>query len=147
MSDARIRPPRRFGICLVKDTHDLGFKFREIEAEDGAAGMEDEIAAGGQQVRVAAQDLAQAALDAVAVMGLAQDLAGGQADTRRGGKMDRGQRARGGLRGQEPAHGSGLALAGGGVGALIVGMPGQTQAGKGLRSRRRRAQSLVRIRL
>ena len=46
--------------------------------ENSAAGMEDEIAALRQQVDVAAQSLSHAALDAIAFMGLAQHLAGGE---------------------------------------------------------------------
>ena len=73
---------RRLGLCLLKDTHNLRLKFREFHGEHGAARMEDQIAALGQQIHMAAQGLAHAALDAVALMRLAQHLAGGEPDAR-----------------------------------------------------------------
>jgi len=44
--------------------------------------MEDQIAALRQQLHMAAQSLSHAALDAVAFMGFAQDLANGEAGAR-----------------------------------------------------------------
>jgi hypothetical protein len=44
--------------------------------------MEDQVATRRQQVQMAAQGLSHAALDAVAFMGLAQNLAGCEADAR-----------------------------------------------------------------
>jgi len=73
-----------FHLGLLEDTHDLGFQFHEVEREDDAAGMEDEIAAGGEQIDMAAEGLAEAALDAVALVSFAEDLAGGEADARGG---------------------------------------------------------------
>jgi hypothetical protein len=67
----------------MKNTHNLSFKFPKFDGENGAAWMEDEVAALGQQVDVAAQSLAHAALDAIALMGFAQDLAGSEANPRR----------------------------------------------------------------
>jgi hypothetical protein len=69
---------------LLKDTHNLRLKFRKFDGEHDAARMEDEIEALRQQVDVAAQGLAHAALDAVALMRLAQHLARGEA--RRAGR-------------------------------------------------------------
>jgi hypothetical protein len=68
----------------MENTHNLTFKFRKFDAENGAAGMKDEVAALGQQVRVAAQCLAHASLDAIAFVGLAQHLAGSEANAWRG---------------------------------------------------------------
>jgi hypothetical protein len=36
------------GSGLMKDTHNLSFKFRKFEGQQDAAGMEDEIATLGQ---------------------------------------------------------------------------------------------------
>jgi hypothetical protein len=113
----------------VKDTHNLRFKFRKFDGEDGTARMEDEIAAQRQQVYVAAQGLAHAALDAVAFMGFTKDLAGGEADAR-GCLAGRGVVGGGWrLRGQKPGHGRGLPLAAGRIGALIVGVLLEARAG------------------
>jgi hypothetical protein len=70
----------RFGFRLMKDTHNLGLKFRKIESEHVAAGMEDEIAIVGQQVHMAAQGLAHATLNEVAFMGVAEHFACSKAD-------------------------------------------------------------------
>jgi hypothetical protein len=80
--------------------------------------MKNEIAALGHQLQMAAQGLSHAALDAVALMGLAEHLAGCEADTWSLKRFAHGRQARG----QEPAHRCGLALAGGRIGALIVGV-------------------------
>jgi hypothetical protein len=69
-------------MCLMKDTHNLGFKFRKFESEDDPAGMKDQIAALRQQVDVATQSLSHAALDAIAFMGFTQNLARSEADAR-----------------------------------------------------------------
>ena len=53
----------------MKDTYNLRLKFREFDGKHKAAGMEDQIKAPGQQVDMAAQGLAHAALDAIAFMG------------------------------------------------------------------------------
>jgi len=99
----------------MKNTHDLRFKFRKFESEDGFAGMKDQIAALRQQIDVAAQRFSHAALDAIAFMSFTQNLAGSEADAR-------GCLAYEGwlLRSQEPAHRCRLPLAAGGIGALIV---------------------------
>ena len=91
---------RRFGLGLLKDTHDLCLKFREFDCQYRAAGMEDQIAPCGQQINMAAQGLAHAALDAVALMGLAQHLAGGQPDARTGGQRRFGKARGWGARNQ-----------------------------------------------
>ena len=94
--------------------------------------MKDEIATLGQKVHVAAQGLSHAALDAVAFMGLAQHLARGEADTRSYWVVWGAVSASRLLRGKEPAHGGGLALAAGGIGALIAGVLPQARVGQGL---------------
>ena len=80
--------------------------------------MEDEIAAFGQEAGVTAKGLTHTALDAIAFVGLADDFAGSEANARAGKVLIRLRL----LRGEEPAHGSGLAFAAGRVGALIVGV-------------------------
>src|SRR5215469_868677 len=65
--------------CLIQDTHDLGFKFREFDCEHGTPGMEDQIDAGGDQAGVAPQGFAHAALDAVTLVRLAEHAACGEA--------------------------------------------------------------------
>ena len=79
-----MRHARRLGACLLKNTHNLGLKFREFRGEHRAARMQDQVEALGQQVHVAAKHLAHAALDAVALVRLAQHLAGGEPDARAG---------------------------------------------------------------
>ena len=111
----------------MKDTHNLRFKFRKFEVEDRSAGMEDEIAAQRQQGDVAAQGLSHAALDAIAFMGFAQDLAGGEADARICWVVSASHLPRR----EEPAHGRGLTFAAGGIGALIVCVLLQARAGQG----------------
>ena len=115
---ARARPR----LLPVKDTHDLGFKFREFDGEHSAAGMKDEIEAGGEQIDMAAQGLAHAALDAIALVGLAEHFACGEADA--AGRHAR----RSGCGSQKPAHRSGLALAARRISALIVSVFAQTHA-------------------
>jgi hypothetical protein len=107
---------RGLGACLLKETHNLGFEFGEFEVKDDAARMQDEVEARGQQIDMAAEGLSHAALDAIAFMGFAQNFAGGEAHTRACGLGG------GRLRRQKPAHGRGLAFAGGGVGALKIGV-------------------------
>ncbi len=46
--------------------------------------VQDQIAALGQQINVTPQDFAQAALDSIAFVGLADHLADGKPDTRSG---------------------------------------------------------------
>ena len=72
----------RFGMCLMKNTHNLRLKFRKFEGQDDSAWVKDQIASLRQQVDVAAQSLSHAALDAIAFMGLAQNLAGGETHAR-----------------------------------------------------------------
>jgi hypothetical protein len=88
-------------------------------ATHGPAWMEDQIAALRKQIHMAAQGLAHAALDAVAVVSPAQHLAGGEPDAR---ARREGDQAFSGLLRQKPAHGARLALAAGSIGALIVGV-------------------------
>jgi len=115
------------GLGLLKDTHNFALKLREFHREDGPARMEDEIKARGQKIDVAAQSLAHAALDAVALVSLAHDFAYGKADARRSGSTRAFSCLRGCLRRRrkKPAHRSGMPLAAGSVGAQIVGVLAQ----------------------
>ena len=79
-----MRHARRLGVGLLKDTHNLGLEFREFDGEHRAARMQDQIEAQGQQVHMAAQHLAHAALDAIALVRFAQHLAGGEPNARAG---------------------------------------------------------------
>lgn len=63
-----------------EDGGDLAFKQGEVEIEDGAAGVENDVDRGAKQVEMSADRLAHAALDPVAVDCLAQNLAHGEAD-------------------------------------------------------------------
>lgn len=98
---------------LLKDTHDLRLKFHEFEGKHGAARMEDEIEAFREQLNVAAESLAETALDAIALVGLTEDFAGGEADPRRGGTCVTSIAGMRLPRGKKPAHGRRLALASG----------------------------------
>jgi hypothetical protein len=116
----------------MKDTHDLGFKFRKFDGEDGAARVEDKIATLRQQVDVAAKDVSHTTLDAIALVSLADDLAHGEPDA----GAFRLHRARAGIRltrSEEPTHRRGLPFAGGSIGALIIGVLAQAHARQGLR--------------
>ena len=108
---------------LFKDTQNLALKLREVHGEHDAARVKDEIEARGQQIDVAAEGLTHAALDAVALVSFADDFADRETDAR----SRRSSRALNDLRGQEPAHGSGLALAAGSVGAKVVSVLAQTR--------------------
>ena len=68
-----------------------------------------------QQIHVTAQDLAHAALDAVALMRLAQHFTGSETDPRPGMQGPA-------LRRQKPTHRSRLAFAACSISALIVGV-------------------------
>src|SRR5271166_2843304 len=81
---ARLRHPRRLGVCLLKNTYNLGLQFREFRAQHDAARVQDQVEALGQQLHMAADRLAHAALDAIAFMRLAQHLAGREPNTRTG---------------------------------------------------------------
>jgi len=90
--------------------------------------MKDEIAVRRQEFEVTAKGLAHAALDAVAFVRFANDLAHGQPHAR--------ARHCRRLRGQEPGDGWRLPLAACRVSALIISMLAQTNAGERMRSRR-----------
>jgi hypothetical protein len=96
-----LRGARRLGMGLFKDTQNLALKLREFNGEHNAARVQDEIEARWQKIDVAAKNLAHAALDAVALMGLSQHFARGEANTRPGLALcdELGR-----LRSQEPAH-------------------------------------------
>lgn len=117
-------PARRLGGGLFKDTQNLALKLRKVHGEHDAARMKDEIAAWRQEIDVATESLAHAALDAIAFVGLADDLADRETDAR----CRWSARISHDLRGEEPAHGRGLPLAAGGVGALIIGVLAQARA-------------------
>jgi len=124
----RSKSPGRFGSRLLKDTHNLGLKFRKIEREHRAARMEDKIATLREQRNVSPQGLAHATLDAIALMGLAHNFAGCESHTR-------GWDDPVGLLfpwGKEPAHGGRLTLAACRVGALIISVLLQAQASQRL---------------
>lgn len=79
---ARRRHPRGLRIRLLEYTQNLGFQFRKFHSHYNAAGMEDEIAACREQIHMAAENVSHTALDAVALVGLANNLANSQANTR-----------------------------------------------------------------
>src|ERR1700677_4144425 len=74
------RGARRLSLGLFKNTQNLALKLREFHREHSAARMQDEIEARGQKIDVAAESLAHASLDPVALVSLAQDFANGEAD-------------------------------------------------------------------
>ena len=120
----------RLSPCLMKNTHNLGFEFREFEGHHRPARMQDQIEALGQQIHVTPQDLAHAPLDAIALMSLAQHFARGETDAGPGRHCSARESRL--LRREKPAHRSGLPLAAGGVGALIIGVPGEPRSGQRL---------------
>jgi hypothetical protein len=103
---------------LAEDLGDLALERRELEFEDGAAGVEDDIDGCLEQMQVFADGLAHAALDAVAVDGLAHDLADGEADA---GRADLFTWLKG-AEGKEEGHLFRELLAARLVDALVVGV-------------------------
>ena len=95
------RCARGLGICLFENTHDFGFEFREIHGEHNSPGVQDQVVSRGNERDMAAQRLAHAALDAIAVVGFAQHLTRGEADA--GADWARDAFC-GRLGSQEPAH-------------------------------------------
>lgn len=71
-----------FGICLLENTHNLGIKFREFERQHRPVRMKNEVTACRQQANMVPQHIAQPALDAIAFVSLAEDLANGESDAR-----------------------------------------------------------------
>src|SRR5580704_11496663 len=63
----------------------LALEGGEFEVDDAAAGVENDVDGNGEGGEIFADGLAHAALDAVAVDGLAHDFAYGEADARTGG--------------------------------------------------------------
>ena len=115
---------------LLDAAEDVGYfavEEGEVEVDDGAAGVEDDVDWGGELGEVPADGLAHAALDAVAVDGLAHDLAYGESDARGG----LGEVAVGGAGGDEVAHLLGELLAAGLVNALVVGVFPQAEDERG----------------
>ena len=71
---------------LAAGVDEPAFEFGEGRAVEGRAGVQDQIAAGGDKILVAAKELAQAALGAVALDGVADGGSrGDDAETRRRG--------------------------------------------------------------
>ena len=61
----------------AEDGCDFAVEQGEVEVDDGAAGVEDDVNRKGEEGEVFADGLAHAALDAVAIDGLAHDLTDG----------------------------------------------------------------------
>jgi hypothetical protein len=108
----------------LKDTHDFGIQFRKFGGEHDTPRMKDEVAACRKQIEVAAKDFAQAAFDAIALVGLAENLACGNAHAGAGVAVE--------LRSEKPTHRSGLPFAAGCVGSLVIRVPAETRCGQGL---------------
>ena len=106
------------GLGLFKNTHNLRLKLRKFHGKHVAARMEDEIHSHGQQVGVAAQGLAHAALDAIALVGFAHHFAHSEPDARRRRNLGAGYR----LWREEPTHRSRLPFTARGVGAHKIGV-------------------------
>lgn len=109
----------------AEDGGDLAVEEGEVEVDDGAAGVQDDVDGEGEEIEIVADGLAHAALDAVAVDGLAHDFADGKADAGAGGVgvaerfavcTERGAEA------VEVAHLLGELLAADLVDALVVGV-------------------------
>jgi hypothetical protein len=64
----------------AEDGGDFAFELGEIEVDDGAAGMQDNIYRRGEERECGADSLAHAALDAVAVDGFAESFGNSEAD-------------------------------------------------------------------
>ena len=113
---------------LLDGTEDGGYftlQGGKVKVDDAAAGMEDDVDRRGEGAEVVAHHLAHAALDAVAIDGLAHDLAHGKAHARAGGAGIAERCAVGaelGAEGEEVAHLLRELLAAGLVDALIVGV-------------------------
>lgn len=120
--------------CLCKDTHDLGFEFREFDGKNRAAGMKDEVSVAWQQVEMTAQHFAHAPLDAIALVGFANDFACGETDAGASSNCILIRRViEVVVHRQKPTHRWRLALPCNGVGSLIVRVFTQAHARKRLR--------------
>jgi hypothetical protein len=73
------------GLDAAEDVCDLALELREVEVDDGAAWMQDDVDRRCEQRERGADGLAQAALDAVAIDGFAEGLGYREADARAGG--------------------------------------------------------------
>ena len=113
-----MRLARCFRIGLSKNTHDFCFEFREFDPKDGTAWMKDQVASRGEQIDMAAQHFAHAALDAIALVGFPEHFACSQSNTRPGNGFC--------LWRNKPAHRGRLAFATCGIHTLIVGVLAQT---------------------
>jgi len=114
----RLVQPRSFRLCLMKNTHDLCFKFPEFDSEYSAPWMQDQIAPRRKQLNMPSKCLAHASLDAIPFVRLAQHFARRQPHAWPGNSLSFGDC----LRRQKPAHRRRLPFAARGVSALIVGM-------------------------
>ena len=69
----------------AKDGGDFALELGEVEVDDAAAGVKDDVDRGGEMRECGADGFAQAALDAVAIDRLAEGLGNGEADAGAGG--------------------------------------------------------------
>ena len=73
------------GLDAAEDGGDFALELGEVEVDDGAAGVEDDVDGRGEEGEGGADGFAQATLDAVAIDGLAEGFGDGEADARAGG--------------------------------------------------------------
>jgi hypothetical protein len=118
---------------LLDGAKDVGYfplQRGEVEVDDAASGVEDDVHRSVERGQVFANDLPHAAFDAVAVDGLAHDFADGEADAggvgvgvAEGGAVGPKLRAEG----EEVAHLLAELFAAGLVDALVIGMFAQAE--------------------
>jgi hypothetical protein len=70
------------GLDAAEDGGDLAFELREVEIDDGAAGMQDYVDGCGEQGERCTDGFTETPLDAIAIDGLTESLGYGQADAR-----------------------------------------------------------------
>jgi len=120
--------------CLdaAEDGGDFALELEEVQVDDGASGMEDDVDGRGEEWEGGADGFAQAALDAVAVDGFAEGFGDGEADA---GAWGVGA-ALSGAKGVEVGDLFGELLAAGLVDELVVGVFAQAVGdGHGLEAR------------
>jgi len=118
------------GLDAAEDGGDLTLELGEVEIDDRAAGMQDDVDGRGEERERGADGLAEAALDAVAVDGLAEGFGDGEADAWAGGVGS----AVSGTERVEVGELLRELLAAGFIDELVVGVFAQTMSG--LRDRR-----------
>ena len=121
-----LRHACRLSPRLMKDTHNLSFKFPEFECHHKPPRMQNEIEPRREQIHMSPQSLAHAPLDAIAFMRFAQHFAGGQTHARPGSEPSPGIGWP--PRRHKPAHRRGLTFAAARIGTPIVGMSLQAHA-------------------